>query len=110
MKKVIWIAVILSVIGLVLTIVTAQNTSANFNKILALTREEKISPQEAKEIAYINAGVPRENISLTEIDLDIENGNLVYDVEFYCDGVKYSSEVYATEGNIVKYEKETKSN
>jgi len=68
-----------------------------------------IGEEEAKRIAFQDAGIAETEVSGLEIEMDIENGRLVYELEFHVSGVEYEYELDAETGTIIKAEKEGKS-
>ena len=65
-----------------------------------------ISHAKAKAIALNHAGVSESKAYDMEIELDEEDGMLVYEVEFKSGGMEYSYEINAATGAIVKQETE----
>ena len=65
-----------------------------------------IGHAKAKSIALNHAGVSESKAYDMEIELDEEDGMLVYEVEFKSGGMEYSYEINATTGAIVKQETE----
>lgn len=65
-----------------------------------------IGEAKAKEKALAYAGVTASSISSYEIELDYENGVMVYEIEFKAGGYEYSVDINATTGEVVKSEKE----
>ena len=65
-----------------------------------------IGHAKAKAIALNHAGVSESKAYDMEIELDEEDGMLVYEVEFKSGGMEYSYEIAATTGAIVKQEAE----
>lgn len=61
--------------------------------------EAKISYERAKEIALAKVG----GGTVKEIELDRENGRLVYDAEVKYNGMEYEIEIDAATGEIFKY-------
>ena len=59
-----------------------------------------ISQDDALNVALQNAGLSQGDISDLEIDFDMENGVLTYDIEFKAGGNDYEYEVSASEGII----------
>ncbi|MBP3892264.1 MAG: PepSY domain-containing protein, partial [Solobacterium sp.] len=55
-----------------------------------------------KALAYVNAN--RNDVSRIEVDLDYENGRMVYELEFFYQNTSYEIEVDAISGEIAKYE------
>ena len=65
-----------------------------------------IGHAKAKAIALNHAGVSESKVYDMEIELDEEDGMLVYEVEFKSGGMEYSYEINAATGAIVKQETE----
>ncbi|MCR4963898.1 MAG: PepSY domain-containing protein [Firmicutes bacterium] len=65
-----------------------------------------IGETKAKEIAMEKAGISAGDLSAFEIELDTDNGILVYDLEFTSGGYEYDCEIDARTGTVVKFEKE----
>ena len=65
-----------------------------------------IGHAKAKSIALNHAGVSENKAYDMEIELDEEDGTLVYEVEFKSGGMEYSYEINAATGAIVKQETE----
>ena len=60
----------------------------------------------AKSVALNHAGVSESKAYDMEIELDDEDGTLVYEVEFKSGGMEYSYEINAATGAIIKHETE----
>ena len=58
---------------------------------------------EAKNIALTHADVS--NPTMLHIEFDLDDGVMVYDVEFYSDNVEYDYEINAVTGTILEYNK-----
>ena len=67
---------------------------------------QDIGYAKAKSIALNHAGVSENQAYDMEIELDDEDGMLVYEVEFKSGGMEYSCEINAASGAILKYETE----
>ena len=65
-----------------------------------------ISEAEAKEIALTHASVTESSIQNYQIKLERDDGRQIYDIEFYAGNNKYSYDINAADGTIVKYDKE----
>ena len=65
-----------------------------------------IGHAKAKSIALNHAGVSENEAYDMEIELDDEDGTLVYEVEFKSGGMEYSYEINAASGAILKHEAE----
>lgn len=68
-----------------------------------------IGEAKAKEIAFAHAGTTEAAIRNLDIELDYDDGQMVYDVEFWVDNREYDYEIDAVSGAIFKYDVETKS-
>ena len=67
---------------------------------------QDIGHAKAKSIALNHAGVSENQAYDMEIELDDEDGTLVYEVEFKSGGMEYSYEINAATGAILKHETE----
>lgn len=65
-----------------------------------------IGEEEAKRIAFQDAGVAETEVSGLEIEMDIEKGQLVYEIEFFANSSEYEYELDAATGRIIKVEKD----
>lgn len=65
-----------------------------------------IGEEEAKAIAVKHAGVSPENVNFYKVELDYDDGQKVYEIEFYVDGIEYDYEINALSGKIIKYERD----
>ena len=64
------------------------------------TSEAKITKERAKEIALEHANIKETDITDYEIDLDNEDGKLVYEISFESNGKEYDYDVDATTGKV----------
>ena len=78
------------------------------NPVILKANPSKISSERAKEIALNDARVSKNNARFKKIELDTEDGMLVYEIEFYADNVRYQYEIDAHSGNIVKFKSKVK--
>ena len=67
---------------------------------------QDIGYAKAKSIALNHAGVSENKVYDMEIELDDEDGTLVYEVEFKSVNMEYSYEINAATGAIIKHEAE----
>ncbi|MCC8163570.1 MAG: PepSY domain-containing protein [Lachnospiraceae bacterium] len=76
---------------------------------LASTAAEvsEITLEEAKEIALTDAGLVASEVTFTKADLDHDDGQSVYDIEFYAENVEYEYEIKVSGGAIYSKSKET---
>ena len=66
----------------------------------------QITIEEAKDIALKNANLTNNQVTFTEVKLDIENGIQKYELEFYNNNKEYSYEIDANTGKILSYEQD----
>ena len=62
-----------------------------------------ISSEKAKKIALSHARVAERDAKITKIQLGVENGIAVYEIEFYVNGKKFEYDVNSNSGEIVKF-------
>ena len=68
-----------------------------------------IGEEQALSIACLYVGLEPSSVTLTEkIELEYENGKMVYDVEFRKDDCKYEFDIDAVTGEIVSFEQKQK--
>lgn len=60
--------------------------------------------EEAKNIAADHAGFSVSDVSFSKAKLEREHGMMVYEIEFYKDGMEYEYEINAETGEIIKSE------
>ena len=63
-----------------------------------------ISLDEAKAIASEHAGFYVSEVIFTEAEFDSDDGLMIYEIEFFVNGVEYEYEINASTGDIIKYE------
>ncbi|MBR3178875.1 MAG: PepSY domain-containing protein [Clostridia bacterium] len=72
--------------------------------------EAYIGEEQALANACLYVGLEASEVELTEpVELEFENGRMVYDIEFRKDDVKYEFEVDAVSGEVVSFEEKQKS-
>ena len=91
-----------------LTTVSAQNEDArpSGQKPAPSGAAQDIGYAKAKSIALNHAGVSESKAYDMDIELDEEDGKLVYEVEFKSSGMEYDYEIDAATGTILKQEAE----
>lgn len=62
-----------------------------------------IGEEEAKAIAIDHAGFSDADVRFSKVELDYDDGQKVYEIEFYREGNEYEYEINALSGKIVKY-------
>lgn len=72
----------------------------------ATTTQKKIGVNAAKNAAFEHAKVKASDAWDVEVDLDTENGKLVYEVSFNVDRYDYEYEIDAYSGKVLRSEKE----
>lgn len=65
-----------------------------------------IGEMKALETALAHAGISEEDIKVYKLNMDVENGAMVYEIEFQYGGYEYEYDIDARTGKIVKNEKE----
>lgn len=65
-----------------------------------------IGEEAAKEAAFAHAGALAQDVPFYKIEMDVERGMMVYEVDFACGGYKYEYDVDALTGAVVKTKKE----
>ncbi len=65
-----------------------------------------IGIDKAKNIAANHAGLSISELTFSKAKLDTDDGNTVYDIEFYKDGIEYEYEIDASSGKILEYDAE----
>ena len=68
-----------------------------------------ITIEEAKQIAFAQAGVTADQVLLTKSHLDRDDGRTVYDIEFYVGSTEYDLDIDAYTGKITEFETENKN-
>ncbi len=78
-----------------------DDTQKNANKMVGnVSTKQYITKDEALNIALKNASVSKSQIKELEIDYDMENGVLTYDIEFQYNQSEYEYEVSAAKGIV----------
>ena len=98
--------------------ILSLNSSLNFDELAALSVEElkdlaeagapamPIGRAEAKSIALGHAAISEDTAYDLDVELDEEDGALIYEVEFKADGMEYDYEIDAVSGNILRSDSE----
>lgn len=66
----------------------------------------KISKDEAKDKALKHAGVAEKDVTGLTVDLDRDDGDLRYEIDFHHGGYEYDYEINAETGELVFHDKE----
>ena len=70
------------------------------------TTTKKITKAKAKSIALKHAGVSASKATFVTAKLDYEDGQQVYEIEFYSGNTEYDYEILASNGKIISYDKD----
>ena len=69
-----------------------------------------IGKNEASDLALSDAGVSEEDVTRLSVSREQEGGAVYYDIAFTCQGTEYTYEIQASDGLILKAEKEKNEN
>lgn len=64
-------------------------------------KSKSIGRENAESIAFADAGIDPSAVSVLRTDFDRENGQYVYEIEFYVDGVAYDYVLDANSGEVL---------
>ena len=81
----------------------AEHTGAAENPGNAVS---EISVDQAKYIAASHAGFPVSDVDFSKVKLEKDDGMVIYEIEFYRNGIEYECEINAITGEILKYDSE----
>ncbi len=70
----------------------------------ATNTSNKITIEQAKEIALKHAGLTKNQVAFFETENSIDNGLEKYNIEFYCNGKEYDYEISSVDGSIIQYD------
>lgn len=86
-----------------------SNTTENNSKVntSATNSSGEITEEEAKTIAYENAGVKAKDITNVQVKKDMDDGVVIYEVEFFTATKKYEYDIKASDGKVLRLENET---
>lgn len=84
----------------------------NVTSLSSVSESETVSLKDiidiasAENAALTHAGLIDAKAKFTKTELDYENGNAEYEIEFIADGYKYEYDINAVDGSILKFSKE----
>ncbi len=78
----------------------------NINSVGTASDKGYIGFEKAKEAALAHAGLEAGGILHFEYEMDYEQGVLVYEIEFDCDGYSYDYDIHALTGEVLSYHRE----
>ena len=81
-----------------------QTTNENTNNNQNSNETDKISIEEAKNIALKHANLTSDKVSFIKVESDLDNGIEKYDIEFYYENTEYDYEINAVTGEIIEYD------
>lgn len=68
--------------------------------------EADIGAEAAKNAALNHAGCAAGDVVFTKVERDYDDGRLVYEIEFYKDGLEYEFEIDAASGAVLSFERD----
>lgn len=77
----------------------------NVNSLGTASDKAYLGEEKAKETALSHAKLSPDQITQYEIELDYENGVMVYEISFDCEGFEYDYDIDALTGAVLKNEK-----
>ena len=84
--------------------VSNSNNDSSNNSSVHSQASNKITIDEAKEIALEHAGLTKDKVTFLATESEIDNGTEKYDIEFYYNDKEYDYEISAIDGKIIKYD------
>lgn len=72
------------------------------------SRKGYIGEDRARQIAFEHAGVRQEEVTRLEIEMDYEDGRLIYELEFYLGSREFEYEIDAKDGRILEFKSKDK--
>ena len=96
----------LSINELNLLLTTAEADMAKVSTMGSASDKAYIGEEQALQTALAHAGISEEDIAFYRMDMDVEKGVMVYEIEFYNGGYKYEYEIDAVTGEFIKNKKE----
>ena len=96
----------LSINELNLLIAPAVQEIAQVSSVGNASDKAYIGEAEAKKIAFAHANVSEQDINFYKVEMDVERGVMVYELDFTSGGYEYEYDIDARTGDIVKNKKE----
>ena len=66
----------------------------------ACAEKNALTPEEAKQIALDYAGLKADQVTFTKCHQDRDDGHMIYEIEFFADGVEYEMDIDMYSGRI----------
>ena len=106
-------AAILGITGsLILGQFTVYAQASEVNDFITVNVRESstiIGESEAKNIAFRDAGISEVDVRSIKVEKDNENGNVIFEIEFFTDNYKYDYDIKESDASIIEKEKEALS-
>ena len=64
-----------------------------------------ITANDAKQAALKHAGLDESRVSNVDVDLDRDNGRLIYEVDFNSGNTEYDYDIDAETGEVISFDK-----
>ena len=88
------------------TVTDSSTTGTTNQTTTASDTSSEITEEEAKKIALDHAGVAEQDVQAIWVQKDRDDGQIIYEVEFYTVDKKYEYDIKADDGKILKLESE----
>ena len=72
----------------------------------ACAEQKALSPEEAKTIVLNYAGLTADQVTFTKCHEDRDDGRMVYEIEFYANGIEYDFDVDIYSGRITESDRD----
>lgn len=82
----------------------AEHNSHSHNGTASEGSSSDIGAENARTLALEHAGLSADSVTYTKTELDMDDGLMVYEIEFYCDGKEYEYKLLASDGSVLEYE------
>lgn len=99
----------LSINELNLILESSGMDATNINSTGNASDKAYIGQNVAKKIAFDHAGTTEDKVSRLEVKMDVDDGHMVYDVEFHVGNVEYEYEINAVTGAIIDVDRDVEN-
>ena len=82
------------------------DSTENVTTTGSVSEKAYIGKDKALEIAYSDAGVNSSDVTRSKVEMDYDDGAMVYEVEFIHNNREYDYEINATNGTIIERDRE----
>ena len=83
-----------------------NNNNTTSNNDTSTNSNNYISEEEARNIALNDAGLNSNEVTFTDIDLDLKNGNAIYEVDFESNTQEYEYKIDGINKTIINKKQE----